>query len=164
MDVMIVGCICNYNRPSKSTGPTMKDTQRLEAARERIRKSGARLTQPRTAVLAAMMATRDAMSHNDVVENLPAGHEIDRVTVYRVLDWLTESGIAHRVAGDDRVWRFTLNGPGKHSHEHAHFACSACGRVECLTNISTASRFRLPSGYVSREVELTIKGLCAKCS
>jgi Fur family transcriptional regulator, ferric uptake regulator len=142
----------------------MKDAQRLEAARERIRASGARLTQPRTAVLASLMGAAEAMSHTDVVERLPAGHEIDRVTVYRVLDWLTESGITHRVAGDDRVWRFTLTGPGEHSHEHAHFACTQCGRVECLTSISTASQFRLPRGYVMREVELTIKGVCAKCA
>jgi Fur family ferric uptake transcriptional regulator len=94
---------------------------------------------------------------------LPAGHAIDRVTVYRVLEWLTDVGITHRIAGDDRVWRFTLTGEGDNGHEHAHFACTACGKVECLRNISTAANFRLPRGYVSRDIELTIKGVCAGC-
>jgi Fur family transcriptional regulator, ferric uptake regulator len=141
----------------------MKDAQRLEAARLCIRTHGARLTQPRTAVLAAMIGAHQALSHSDVIEALPAGHEIDRVTVYRVLEWLTDMGIAHRIAGDDRVWRFTLTSAGGSGHEHAHFACTQCGKVECLPKISTAAKFRLPRGYQLSDVELTIKGVCGHC-
>jgi Fur family transcriptional regulator, ferric uptake regulator len=142
----------------------MRDAERLDAARQRIRASGARLTQPRTAVLAALMGAPHALSHGDVVEALPAGHEIDRVTVYRVLEWLTDSGIAHRIAGDDRVWRFTLTSGDTQAHRHAHFACVECGRVECLPKISTDARYRLPRGYQTRAIELTIKGICARCT
>jgi Fur family ferric uptake transcriptional regulator len=136
------------------------------AARDLIRASGARLTLPRTAVLAALLGHPQAMSHQDVFDALPASYAIDRVTIYRVLEWLVGSGHAHRIAGDDRIWRYTTSAPHERGggHDHAHFACSDCGRVECLPGVRSQRAMRLPEGYVSREVEMTVKGYCAACA
>jgi hypothetical protein len=32
---------------------------------------------------------------------------LDRVTAYRVLRWLEQHGVAHRLADEERVWRFS---------------------------------------------------------
>jgi len=141
----------------------------IPGAESQIRATGERLTQPRVAVLAMLLAADHAISHQDVASAIATHRPIDRVTVYRVLDWLVEVGIAHRIAGDDRVWRFMLN----HEHrnhtdgvrqQHAHFTCNQCGQTFCLNDMPGKLNFRLPAGFKSSEVDLTYRGACARCS
>lgn len=129
-----------------------------ELARERLRGTGERVTPSRVRVLAALQQSDSTLSHHELETRLAP---IDRVTLYRVLDWLVEHGIAHRVSGNDRVWRFGIAGP---AHDgHAHFQCSACGKVLCLSASPTRS-VPVPRGYRPEAVELTVKGLCAQCN
>jgi Fur family ferric uptake transcriptional regulator len=131
-----------------------------EQAESMIRDTGARLTRPRVEVLAALLAAERTLTHHEVEKRLNRARGIDRVTVYRVLDWLTANGLAHRVSGDDRVWRFNA---AAHAHEHAHFKCNRCGTVICLEAMGVKPSVRLPAGFHSQQVELTVKGLCAGC-
>lgn len=139
----------------------MKPDQ-LANAEEAVRTTGARMTRPRIIVLAVLLAAERALTHTEVEARLPRARDVDRVTIYRVLEWLTEQGLAHKIAGDDRVWRFNAAG---HAHKgpHAHFQCSDCGEVICLEEASAKPSVKLPAGYKQQQVELTIKGLCADC-
>lgn len=132
------------------------------AAERLIRGAGQRLTAPRAAVLAALIRAEQALTHHEIEEALRAGIAVDRVTVYRVLEWLVAIRLAHRIAGDDRVWRFNASAQGRHK-SHAHFTCSECGKVVCLQDVKVPPAARVPRGFVPKEVELTIKGLCAAC-
>jgi len=147
------------------------------AARERVRGAGLRATAARIRVLAEMSATGGLLSHHDLERALGASR-IDRVTLYRVLESLVENGLAHRVSGDDRVWRFGATaraisggaagktaGMVRETHErHAHFQCSDCGKITCLRETPAAGRaVRLPQGYRPETVELTVKGRCPGC-
>ncbi len=132
------------------------------AAERLIRDSGERLTGPRAAVLAALIRAEQALTHHEIEADLRPGPAVDRVTVYRVLEWLVDIGLAHRIAGDDRVWRFNATGRGLHKR-HAHFTCFECGKVICLRGVKVPPAARVPRGFLSREVELTIKGVCAAC-
>src|SRR3972149_5374774 len=125
----------------------------LGLARERIGGTGARMTVPRVQVLAALLAANRVLSHHDIEDMLGAAR-LDRVTLYRVLDWLVEAGLAHRIAGPDRVWRFSVTGE---AHEtHAHFQCTRCGKVLCLDEVSGRQvPLRLPAGCRPGRVELT---------
>lgn len=108
----------------------------------------------------ALLDSARALSHHELESALVAGTPVDRVTLYRVLDWLVEQGLAHRVAGLDRVWRFSI---AHESHaSHAHFQCNRCGKVICLGEAAT-NRVPLPRGFRSEAVELTVKGRCAEC-
>lgn len=140
----------------------------LPAAETAIRATGERLTQPRVAVLACLLASDRATSHLDVASMLADNHAVDRVTVYRVLEWLMNQGIAHRIAGDDRVWRFMVNpqetsaGPATHGH-HAHFTCETCGQTFCLDKSVPKVDVKLPKGFRPSEIDLVVRGRCASC-
>lgn len=136
--------------------------RRLAQAEGMIRATGARVTQPRVEVLAALLVTGRALTHHEVERRLNRATAIDRVTIYRVLDWLTEQGLAHKIAGDDRVWRYNVAGH-VHAREHAHFKCNRCGTVICLEHAGRRPTVRLPAGFRSQEIELTVRGLCAGC-
>lgn len=141
------------------------------AAETAIRATGERLTKPRVAVLACLLAGGRAATHFEIAGRLEGRHAVDRVTVYRVLEWLVAQNIAHRIAGDDRVWRFMISAgeasgardkaPRAHG-QHAHFTCEACGQTFCLDDQPRVT-MKLPKGFRSTETDLTVRGHCARC-
>jgi Fur family ferric uptake transcriptional regulator len=143
----------------------------LDAAQERLRVLGARVTQPRVTILACLMQTDAPLTHQAVIDRLPGqGEAIDRVTVYRVLDWLVEHGVAQKRAGHDRVFRFSLveheAARAQVHRQHCHFHCSRCDRTFCLDAASTPDAEAtpaVPSGFAVEHVELTVNGVCAEC-
>lgn len=127
-----------------------------------LRATGERVTPARRAVLAVLMRARRALSHHEVEAALGGGaRAVDRVTVYRVLDWLVERGLAHRVIGLDRTGRYSLARGAR--GRHAHFQCSGCGTVICLEG-AAPRRVTLPRGFRSEAVEVTVKGRCPRCA
>jgi Fur family ferric uptake transcriptional regulator len=132
-------------------------------AEQLIRSTAQRVTNARIEVLATLLKADGAMSHGEIEAKLPRNSGIDRVTVYRVLDWLTTQNLAHKISGDDRVWRFNAAATAQ-SHQHAHFQCKCCARVICLDDYGAAVPPPLPVGYTSEEMDVTIKGLCAECA
>lgn len=135
-------------------------TEAVSAAEQAIRATGARVTQGRILVLEVLQQAGRALTHHEIEAAVPG--PLDRVTVYRVLDFLTREQIAHKVPGDDRVWRFTIAGR-KQAHQHAHFQCTDCSQVICLDDVPSTLRPRLPAGYRSVGVEVTVKGQCKAC-
>ena len=149
----------------------------LEQARERVRATGARVTGARVKVLAVLLQADEALMHTEVQRRLEQGdaHELlDRVTLYRVLEWLVEAGLAHRVSGPDRVWRFSAHGDDAaagtgHAHgaQHGHFKCRRCDRMFCMkpsSRLAGTVRGMLPDGFDGDAVELTVVGRCAECA
>lgn len=133
-----------------------------DRAENLVQRTGARVTRQRVEVLAILLAAPRALTHHEVEDRANRSLGIDRVTVYRVLEWLTLHALAHKIAGDDRVWRFNA-ADEEHEQRHAHFQCNDCGEVICLDQAVAARSVRLPSGYRPQEVELTVKGFCAGC-
>ena len=137
-----------------------------ERARSALRATGERVTPARLRVYVALLDSVRALSHHELEAALGTGAPVDRVTLYRVLDWLVAQGLAHRVAGLDRVWRFSIANASRVACDgqpsHAHFQCNRCGKVICLGEAAT-NRVPLPRGFRSEAVELTVKGRCAEC-
>ena len=147
--------------PSQSN-ETAGHPARDDAAQSLLAGQGARPTRARIAVLSVLLAAREALTHHELERRLARGHDVDRVTLYRVLEWLTEHALAHKLAGDDRVWRFAAAGAAAGA-AHAHFQCSDCGKVICLDETRMPA-ISLPRGFRRREVEVTVKGSCDDCA
>jgi Fur family ferric uptake transcriptional regulator len=137
--------------------------RKTHQAEAMLRGTGARVTRPRVEILAVLLGSERALSHNEIDGRVNAALGIDRVTVYRVLDWLGEQGLAHKIAGEDRVWRYNA-AERAHSQSHAHFQCERCGTVICLDEPARGFRVRVPRGFVSHQISLTVKGRCATCA
>ena len=132
------------------------------AARYLITRHGGRVTRTRVAVVEALQECAQPLSHEELGARLVATDiPHDRVTLYRALDWLVEQGIARRIAGSDRAWRFEMVRPD--SHRHAHFHCDRCGRVVCLESTEPSTAVSLPEGFQLDRAELVLHGACATC-
>lgn len=138
-------------------------TSTHDIAEAALRRTGARVTAPRIQVLGLLLREGRALTHLEIEGKLRRSGGIDRVTIYRVLDWLVKNGLAHRVALGDRAWRFDAIDPD-HTHNHAHFHCGSCGMVTCLDELQEMPQVKLPEGFHSEAVELTVKGACPKCA
>ena len=114
-------------------------SQAATLAEEQLRSALVRITSARLKVLTALLEARCAVSHQDMQDLFV---EMDRVTLYRALDCLTDAGLAHKIAGDDRVFLYsagaehtesTFANPEHHAqHQHGHFKCTRCTKVFCL--------------------------------
>ncbi len=130
-------------------------------AEQRLQALGERRTPARQAILALLLDAQNALSHQDVVDRLQqAGEQYDRVTLYRVLDWLVAQKLAHKLAGEDRIWRF--NAVSDEQHVHPHFHCIQCGKVSCMATVHV-NITPLPKGYRSVTADTTIQGVCPDC-
>jgi len=132
-------------------------------AEQRLRTQGERVTSPRTLVLAMLLVSDCASTQDDVSKALAnESREVDRVTVYRVLDWLVDHKLAHRVSSDARSWQF--NALDEAEHEHGHFACRECERIFCLDEPELPVTVAMPAGFRAEESELLVRGRCPDCA
>src|SRR5471030_1512745 len=99
-----------------------------------IRSTNARVTKTRVKVLDYLLSHNRSQTHHEIQQALSQDSDIDSVTLYRVLEWLTENELVHRIAGADQVWRFSA-GAGHQAHEHAHFQCTRCADVTCFNEV-----------------------------
>lgn len=156
---------------SVNRAPMAATAARAEA---QLRQASVRITAARVNVLAALLDAPRAFSHQDMQD---AFTDMDRVTLYRALDCLIDAGLAHKIAGDDRVFRYSAGtehaaspDPEVRHHQHGHFKCTRCAKVFCLDSIGEAGLLRdaleesLGKGFQSHDIEFTIKGWCADCA
>ncbi len=130
------------------------------AVAEQIRLCGARATPARIRVLRLLREAPMPVSHAEIEARL-GEPMMDRVTLYRVLDWLVASGLAHKNADAHRVFRFSAASLGEHA-THVHFRCEQCGGVYCL-DASLPVAPALPQGFSLTRLDFDLRGICADC-
>ena len=87
--------------------------------------------------------------------------EFDRTTIYRTVKILIEKDFIHQVVCDHGVLKYALTNDYKSLGNHAHFQCSECGKVICMTTV--IENVNPPEGYTVQDQFLLIKGSCKKC-
>jgi Fur family ferric uptake transcriptional regulator len=121
-----------------------------------------RNTPAKQSILNILKSSGTALSQ-EMIEAEVKG-EMDRVTIYRVLNSFCEDGITHRILADNGKYYFALClncNEKQHSHDHFHFRCLKCEKVECLHE---KVKVTLPEGYVSETISSWISGYCNTCS
>ena len=120
-----------------------------------------RNTKSKALILQTLKNSRQAISHEKIQAEL--GEGVDRATIYRVLNRFCEEGIVHKIIGDDGKQYFALClncNKKEHHHNHLHFRCLSCGKVECLPN---EVDLKLPNGYRTENFNGFISGYCSAC-
>lgn len=140
----------------------------------RLEGAGLRRTLATRAVLGLFLANpQGTLSHAQTLSSLQArGLDINRVTLYRLLDRLAACGVLRRHTDDAaRTWRYGL-AASEPEAQAPRFECDACHRQFRLTEASDSTRqvardlfstlARL--GHKGQRVDLSIHGTCAGCT
>src|SRR5699024_5938086 len=120
-----------------------------------------RQTPSTSAILSILKEAGAALSHDMLRNELEK--EVDRTTIYRVLNRFHEDGIIHKVVCDDgkQYFAYCINcEEDEHRHNHFHFRCQGCGKVECLNK---EIEVNLPNGYEAKIFNGVISGYCKNC-
>src|SRR5699024_1599168 len=107
-----------------------------------------RQTPSKSAILSILKEAETALSYNMLRNEL--NKEVNRTTIYRVLNRFHEDGVVHKVVCDDgkQYFAYCIDcEQNEHHHNHFHFRCLRCGKVECLNK---EMEINLPNGYESK--------------
>jgi Fur family ferric uptake transcriptional regulator len=131
-----------------------------------LHNAGLRRTPVRIGVLDLLSKSDVPLGVPEMLEKLP--EHTDAVTVYRTLNTFTRKKLVHRVRGEDQTWRYALSGTvPSPQHQHPHFVCQDCGKVECLHNSQVTDRvvksLNVDPKYTVGYAEVVLHGLCPKC-
>ena len=127
------------------------------SARQLLEQTSGRVTKPRLEVLETLCNTKRAVSHADLQRLLP---KHDRVSLYRILDWLSEHHLIESLAGDDGVRRFIAHAPNEEAHPHFH--CRSCGVATCFHGISITQTEQNSDHDIER-ISVVVTGICPEC-
>jgi Fur family transcriptional regulator, ferric uptake regulator len=120
-----------------------------------------RNTPAKQTVLTVLKASKNALSQEDI--EVETKGVMDRVTIYRILNSFCEDGLVHRILSDDGKYYFAicLNcEEKKHVHDHFHFRCLKCHKIECLKEEVSV---KMPVGYRLESVNCLLSGYCPDC-
>lgn len=105
------------------------------------------------------------MGAPDIFATLTRTEDINRVTVYRILDLLVENGLVERLSGGGRSLVYGLS-PSKNHPAHPHFHCKSCGTLQCMQPDSISMDIddiqRTFAGEI-KSVEIRVNGICRTC-
>ena len=112
-------------------------------------------------ILSIFQNSHEALSVVDLVEQLK--DDMNKTTVYRILERLENEGIIHSFSGTNGLkWYAKCHecSADHHNDIHPHFECEDCGKVECLeVNIFIP---KIKDRNI-QSVDVLLKGQCADC-
>jgi len=121
-----------------------------------------RNTPSKEAVLDVLTKTGKAMSQDAIEQKIDI--DIDRATIYRVLNRFCEDGLVHRIVAEDGKQYFAVCikcDKKKQADNHFHFRCTSCQTIECLP---IPVHFSVPEGYNVESLNCVLTGTCKECS
>ncbi|MAI73886.1 MAG: Fur family transcriptional regulator [Rhodopirellula sp.] len=135
----------------------------MQSTQDQIRSVGLRATPARLATLLLVQESNSPLTHADAAKAL-ASNGIDKATVFRNLNDLTEAGLVRRTELGDHVWRFeATHGESGHESHHPHFVCIDCGSVTCLNDLQLTASSKKQSDDVGQVTEILLRGRCNDC-
>lgn len=144
----------------------MEPNARRQEIRAILRDKGLRATPARVALLTALTDSAGPVSHQELTAELN-DIGLDKSTIFRGLQDLTEVGLLHRLELGDHVWRYELvregtkNNPNEGAdHLHPHLLCVECGSIRCLNQDDINIEISPKLGKV---VDVLVKGHCNAC-
>ena len=135
----------------------------MKWAEEQLRQAGLRITQHRMDVLDWLRACGKPVTFFEL--NRFFSTKINRITLYRILNDLTDAGMLKMFYGQDghkyiEEGSPSFEGMTKEDHSHVHFQCNSCDEVFCLDNVEVKN---LPKGFNVSPAQSILIGLCERC-
>ena len=133
----------------------------IDLACARLKSAGLRITQPRVAILEALIRRNTPASIEQLHRDL-ASDACDLVTVYRCLAVFEELGLVRRCFFHNGAGLYEINLDDSH---HYHIVCKSCGKVERIDAALTdpTERMLRERGYDQVTHLVEFFGVCPDC-
>src|SRR5258708_6115583 len=94
-----------------------------------LAKHDLKITQARIALLKLIEKENKPLDAQFLIDTLQESSQVDKVTIFRILNVLTEHGILRRVELGGGKARYELN-----TEDHHHLVCQNCGKIEDISD------------------------------
>lgn len=121
--------------------------------KEILKQANYKLTKPRQLVLNFLEKRHDPISAGDIYNKLKK--ELDRVTVYRILEVFEELGIVFKENRGKEALYYLAD------KQHHHIVCQKCGLTEC---VPCNHFFNKIKNFNNIKHQLILTGLCNNCN
>lgn len=120
-----------------------------------------KITQARISLLELIEREGKPLDSQFLIESLQKAFSVDKVTVFRILNILTEHGILRRLEFGEGKARYELA-----TEDHHHLICQLCGSIEDISdcNIEALEKeIRLKKKFEVKMHTMEFYGLCLRC-
>jgi len=139
---------------------SQKDERRCEGI---LKGASLRNTEPRMAVLSALLRASRPMSQEQISAKLsPYGP--NKVTIYRTLETLVKTGVVHKAFLEERVVHYELSDRCTEKQCHPHFTCRRCGETRCMPEVTLPMAKSPLKGFKITHQQVRLEGFCPECS
>lgn len=122
-------------------------------------------TKNRLLILEVIGTNSYPLTAAEIFHTIARNRNINRVTVYRILDLLVERKMVEKIRMGGRAAHYGL-APNEHHAPHPHFHCTSCGTIDCLPSealsINISNMKKTFPGKIER-VEVQVEGICRNC-
>tara|TARA_R110000787_G_scaffold60826_18_gene138095 strand:+ start:2088 stop:2573 length:486 start_codon:yes stop_codon:yes gene_type:complete len=135
----------------------------LNDAEALVMRQGARMTRIRRKVLRLLLESAEPAKAYDLLANLDGEGSAKPPTVYRALDFLQESGLAHKI---ESLNAYVACGHTSHSHSAVFLICDQCGGAEELHAVATNEALQAETkaaGFTMTRAVVEVRGTCRDC-
>jgi len=134
-----------------------------ETLKQELQASGARMTEPRKAILDVIASSEQPLTAMDIFQQArQQAPRLGLVTVYRTIDTLESLGLVDRIHGDDDCQTIFRAASG---HRHL-LSCTSCGKSVYFDGLLAEKEFERigrENGYQINGHMLQLFGLCNIC-
>lgn len=136
----------------------------MKMIEELLKSRGIRVTAMRLLIYRFLAEREVAVALSDIE---CAFDKADRTTLYRTVKTFEAKDIVHQIDDGTGITKYALCENGCNceieTDLHLHFHCNDCSKTVCLTEYKIP-QMKLPTGFVSENINLVVKGICNKCS
>jgi len=120
-------------------------------------------TRCRAAILKVLINAGKPLNQEQIAQRLGA-KRFNKVSIYRTLTSLLDTGLVHRAFMDERAGHFELADKCTATQCHPHFTCTNCGSTHCLTEMAVPEVRTTYKGYIIHRQQVRLEGLCPACA
>lgn len=141
--------------------------ERMVARAERLcARNGGRLTPLRREVFKIVASSHEAMGAYDIIQNMDRnGSRPAPITVYRILDFLREVGLVHKIESRNAFVACTCD---HENYERAALLiceqCDTVAEIDATALTSTIKEITEREAFAVRRPVIELSGICTHCS
>lgn len=136
-------------------------TQVQHSCEDELREASFKVTPARLAAMKLFESHDQPLDVQHVIDDLAKNLDVDRVTVYRILNAFTQKGLLRKIEFGEGKARYELN-----KGEHHHLICQSCGAIEDISDCGIEDlekKINQKKNFLVKSHSLEFFGLCITC-
>lgn len=130
--------------------------------KDELNRANVQVTQARLAIIEHFGSHDEPIDAQDLVEHLREKLNIDRATIFRILNVFTKNGLLKKLEFGEGKARYEL----ANSTDHHHLICENCGKIEDIPDTvipKMEKEIEKNHNFLIKRHSLEFFGLCKDC-